>query len=444
MNHPNLDPLTSVFSGEIILPGDAGYEEASTTIMSKGAPALIVRPINAKEVAAAIKFARDNSLILSIRSGGHSGLGFSNNTGGMVLDLSAMNKVEVIDADKRIVSIESGAEWGEVATTLGNHDLAISSGDTKSVGVGGLTLGGGIGWLVRKVGLALDNLLTVEIVTADGQTVRASKTENPELFWGLRGGGGNFGVATRFEFEAASVKQTYAGSIIYDLSDVEKLLIGWRDTMRAAPEELNSMLMVMPSFGGNPPSAILMCCFDGDEEQGKAAIEPLLHLGTVMKQELKVKPYAEVLEEAHPPHGIKVIAKNVFVQEFNNELIAEIATICQAPAYPVFQIRSLGGAMNRVPADATAFAHRDSEILLVAASFVPETATEDEIFKATEPWRKVAVFGSGVYLNLLSVLDEGDFTEAYPTATFERLTKLKKQYDPNNVFNQNFNIQPAA
>jgi FAD/FMN-containing dehydrogenase len=445
MEPPHLQTLKQHFSGQIILPGDSDYDKASSTLMSKGAPALVVRPKDAKDVAAAIKYASDNSLLLSVKSGGHSGLSFSTNTGGLVIDLASLNQVEIIDLEKRLVRVGAGAVWVEVAQTLAPHHLAISSGDTKTVGVGGLTLGGGIGWMVRKVGLALDNLVGAEIVTADGQILHLSQTENPELFWAIRGGGGNFGVVTSFEFVAHPVPNVFAGTITYSLENVSELLTGWRDIMRSAPEELTTMVLVMPSFGGNPPMFMIMCCFAGDDEAtAMKALEPLQKLGKLVKQDIKSKEYVAVLEEAHPPQGIKVVAKDVFVKDFSDQLIAEITTLCQASTFPVLQIRSLGGALNRVASNATAFAHRDAEILLLGAHFIPLTAAEAETQEILKPWRKLATFGSGVYANLLTEADDHDLAEAYPASTYERLAKVKKQYDPGNLFNQNFNIKPAA
>ncbi len=445
MELPHLETLRSIFSGEIILPGDSQYEKASSTIMSKGSPAVILRPTSAQEVATAIQYARDNSLVLSVKSGGHSGLGFSTNTGGVVIDVMALNQVEVVDADKHLVKVGSGAVWVDVAKALQPHHLAISSGDTQTVGVGGLTLGGGIGWMVRKVGLALDSLVGAELVTADGQILHLSQTENPDLFWAIRGGGGNFGIITSFEFTAHPTGKVMAGKINYDLDNLSQVLTGWRDTMRTAPEELTTMMLIMPSFAGNPPMAIIICCFAGDDEAAATKVlAPLQQLGTVLHQDLQLKEYAEVLEEAHPPEGIKVIAKDVFVEDFSDELIQDIVSMTKEATFPVLQIRSLGGAMNRVASDATAFAHRRSEILLLGASFIPLTATETEIEAALKPWQKLAVYGSGVYLNLLTDLNDEDMTAAYPSATHERLAKIKKQYDPENVFNQNFNIKPMG
>ncbi|MEP7167265.1 MAG: FAD-binding oxidoreductase [Candidatus Woesebacteria bacterium] len=442
MNLPNFDTLRSTFSGEIVLPADPAYKEAANVFMHTGTPAVILRPKNSADVVMAIAYARENKLVLSVRSGGHSGPGFGTNTDGVVIDMTLMNSIEVVNEDKHLVRVGSGANWIQVAETLQGKGLTLSSGDTKTVGVGGLTLGGGIGWLVRKVGLTIDNLVAAEVITAKGEILKVSSTENPDLFWAIRGGGGNFGVVTYFEFQTYQLTKVFAGPIAYGLADLEPVLKGWRDTMRTAPEELNSMIVVFPSMAGNPPAVMLLCCYAGsDEAIAMKAIEPLTKFGTTAKPMVKEKTYADVLEDAHPPQGIQVIAKNVFIKEFSDQVIETILAMCKT-AVPILQIRSLGGAMNRVAPDATAFPHRDSEVLLVCPTFVPAEATADMIEIAMKPWQKLEAFGSGVYANLLSVATQADIEGTYPKSTYERLAKIKKSYDPENLFQQNYNIKP--
>jgi len=296
--------LKSKFSGTIIMPEDPGYQQVQNTPFFKGAPAAVLQPKTTDDVALAIKYSRDNSLKLSIRSGGHNGAGFSTNKGGVVVDLSLMKDVQVIDQAKHIVRIQGGAIWGDIATELHKSGLGLSSGDTVSVGVGGLTLGAGVGWMVRKYGLAIDSLVAAEVVTADGNVMRASDSENPDLFWALRGGGGNFGVVTAFEFTAHPMGKVFSGKIVYGLDALPQLITGWRDYMRTAPEELTTMLLTMPSFMGMPPSAIVMCCFVGDDKTiADAALKPLRNLGKVISDDVKQMEYFEVIEEAHPPGG---------------------------------------------------------------------------------------------------------------------------------------------
>jgi FAD/FMN-containing dehydrogenase len=439
-----MDEFKTAFSGDIILPNDARYETARKTLMDSGSPALVVLPHSNSDVALAIKYARDNSLKLSIRSGGHSNVGFGTNDGGLVIDLSDLNKVKVIDADKMFVRVGSGARWIDVATTLKPHGLAISSGDTQSVGVGGLTLGGGIGWMVRRDGLAIDNLVAAEIVLADGTVKRADKNESPDLFWAIRGGGGNFGVVTSFEFTAHPVGNVYAGFINYGVEDIARTLTGWRNHMRQAPQELTTMVVVMPPFGDAMPAAVtVMVCYASDDEAlANAAIDPLRNLGKVNSDTVALKPYANVLEEAHPPAGMKIIVKNGFAREFNDELINIIAKTHGKPGAPALQIRSLGGAMNNVAPDATAFAHRDSEVLMIDAHFLPPDATDEMVQKMLEPWNRMEKFTTGSYVNLMSEATQKQIDASYPKSTYDRLAEIKQKYDPQNVFNQNYNVKP--
>jgi FAD/FMN-containing dehydrogenase len=442
----SIQTLKQAFSGEIILPGDDAYETVRSSFMEEGHPALVAMAETQDDVALAIQYACEHSLILSIRSGGHSNAGLSTNEGGMVIDLSKMNSVEVLDREKQTVRLGAGAKWGIVAKTLKDFGLALTSGDTVSVGIGGLTLGAGIGWMVRKYGLAIDNLLAVELVTADGEKLRADKNRNSDLFWAVRGGGGNFGVVTSFEFQAHQVGKVYAGVITYKPDNLDKLLRGWRDYMREAPDELTTMLALMPSFGPEMPSSFMvMCCWDTDDkEAAEAALKPLRNLdGEVISDDIKEKDYCDVLEEAHKPEGMKIIVNNTFVPELSDALIDTIAECFKRTPF-VMQIRSLGGAMARVPADATAFAHRDSEAFIVLPTFLPPTATDGETDAALETWRKVAAYGKGAYINFFTHNTDEDVAAAYPEATLKRLALIKKQYDPQNVFNQNYNIKPAG
>ncbi|HSX17519.1 MAG TPA: FAD-binding oxidoreductase [Patescibacteria group bacterium] len=436
----DIETLQSKFSGEIIKPGDSQYEHASTVLMAKGSPALVVRPKNTADVVLAVQYAADNALLLSVRSGGHSGPGLSTNNGGLVIDLKYLNTVEVTDPVRHVVRIGGGALWGDIAQELQKHQLALSSGDTKSVGVGGLTLGAGVGWMVRKYGLAIDSLVAAEVVTADGQVVRASDTEHSDLFWAIRGGGGNFGVVTSFEFVAHPTGKVYAGSIMYPPENYAALLKGWRDCMRAAPEELTTMFLVMPSFAGMPPAAIALCCYAGDnKDAAMKAIDPLLHIGTVTHQDVVEKDYCAVLEDAHVPEGVKVIVNNTFVEDLSDELLEIIAKNPDK----IFQIRSTSGAMNRIATDATAFAHRSSEALIVSPVFVAPDASEQDADAATAYWREILPHGKGAYINFFNQATEKEAAACYPPATYERLAKIKAVYDPGNIFNQNINIKPA-
>lgn len=440
MSLSSIDDLKRQCAGAVLVPGDTGYEEGATTFVMKGAPAVIVQSKVPGDVSAAVTYARQNGLKLTVKSGGHSVAGLSMNDGGLVIDLVHMDEVTVVDEAKRIVRIGAGATWKKVGVTLQKHKLALSSGDTTTVGVGGLVLGGGIGWMVRKYGLTIDNVVAAEVVTADGNIVRASKTDNPDLFWAIRGGGGNFGVVTHFEFVAQPVTTVFVGTISYKVDSLPDVLKGIRNYMRSADRELTTILNIMSSFGENPPMLLLSCCYAGnDETAAMAAIEPLLSIGTVIKKDITEKPYVDVLEEAHPPENMKVVVKNVFIESFTDDVIAAILT-ARKKRDMVIQIRSLGGAIQDVSSKDTAFAHRDSEVLVLSPTFLPPNATDAEVQEALKPWNGIAALGSGAYINFLSTHRQEDVEAAYPKETYERLFQLKKKYDPDNVFNINFNI----
>lgn len=435
--------LTQNFRGEIVLPDDKGYLQAGSTFITQGKPAIVVYPTTPAEVVAAIQFGRKQKLTISIRSGGHSGAGWSTNDQGLVIDVSHLNEVQVVNVSKRLVRVGAGAQWGQVAQSLKSKKLAVSAGDTESVGVSGLTLGGGIGWMVRKFGLALDCVVGAEMVTAEGQILTVNDQELPDLFWAIRGGGGNFGVVTAFEFCAHPVDFVLGGNIVYPLVKVAQLLTGWRDAMREAPESLTTMCLVMPGFQGNPPAFIVTCCCaQKDEATAKKAIEPLAHLGKPVNQDFSWKPYAKMLETAHPIPGMRIIVNNGFMKEFSDEAIQKIDQLCSADSSPMFQIRSLGGAMNQIAKDKTAFAHRDSEVLIINPAFMPADAPKEMAEQVTAPWRLIEPFTAGTYVNFLSERDSDLIEKIYPAKTLKRLKQIKQQYDPENIFNQNYNIEP--
>lgn len=437
--------LKSQITGEVVLPDSPQYDTLRNVFNQTGSPAIIVRVKTNDDVAAAIHYARENNLTLSVRSGGHSPNGSSTNVGGLVIDLSHFNAVEVIDSARHLVRIGSGAKWGAAAEALAAHGLAISSGDTKSVGVGGLTLGGGIGWMVRKHGLTIDSLEAAEIVTADGRTLRVSAQEHPDLFWALRGGGGNFGVVTSFEFRAQPIKEVFGGLVTYDIGELSGVLTKWADYMRTAPEELSTTFVIFPGFGQQMPAQVMLyLCYGGDDETAaNAAIKPLLELGKLVHQEIKKEPYYKMLEEPMAPAGIKAVSENGFVKTLNKEVIEALSTNYGKPGTGIVQLRSLGGAVARVSADATAFAHRNYEAMIVGAALVPVDMPKEQVSNVmNQAWNPVKPFVSGAYINFMSALGEQSTAAAYPSATYARLASVKAAYDPDNVFNQNLNIKP--
>jgi FAD/FMN-containing dehydrogenase len=432
---------------EVLRPGDEGYDDAGRVFFATGQPALVVRPRNPEEVAAAVRHAVRHELAVSVRSGGHSALGHGTNDGGLVIDLRHLHAVDVLDAERGLVRVGGGATWAEVAAALDPHGLALTSGDTTSVGVGGLTLGGGIGWMVRRHGLTIDNLVAARVVTADGQLVTASADEHPELFWALRGGGGNFGVVVDFEFVAASVTTVHFGTVAYQLDDSGDLVRRWRDAMRAAPEELSSTLALIPRTPAGPAQGLLLLCYAGEPgttaAEADRAIEPLLELGVVRQASIAERRYADILEEGQRPPGLRMVVRNTLVDRLDDEVVAAIARLHQT-AGPMLALRSLGGAVARVPADATAFAHRDAEAMVVCGLMLPEPVTDAAVEEALQPWRAVAELGSGTYINFQGAAAAEDLAAAYPPATYARLAAVKRAYDPGNVFALNHNVVPAS
>ena len=277
--------------------------------------------------------------------------------------------------------VGGGATWGGVAAALDPHGWALTAGDTANVGVGGLTLGGGIGWMVRRHGLAIDNLVGARVVTADGRFLTTSEDEQPALFWALRGGGGNFGVVVDFDFLAQPVATVHFGTVAYRLDDPAALLARWRDVMRVAPDELSSTLALTPRIPGAPPSATLLLCYAGEPgttaPEADAAIEPLLKLGTVTAATIAERRYSEILEHAERPPGLRLATRDTLVAKLDDTVIASISQLHTAAAVPTaIAVRSLGGAFGRVPADATAFAHRNAEAMIVALLMLPDTAAD--------------------------------------------------------------------
>jgi FAD/FMN-containing dehydrogenase len=429
------------FAGTILEPDSADYVAAATAYGVLGHPALVVRPTNAADVAAAIGYAKAQGLPISVRSGGHTL--FSTNEGGMVLDLRAIHDVEVLDDD--LVRVGGGAVWGDVARALQPYGLALSSGDTYSVGVGGLTLGGGIGWMVRQHGLAFDSLREAEVVLPSGEIVTASATAEPELFWALRGGGGNFGVVTRFTFQAHPLPGVVAGSIEVDPARLADTLRGWRDAMRHSPEELNSTVVAMPAFGPEmPASTKVLVCFGGDDvDEAMTAIGPLLALPGVTGNDVAPKPYVEVLEEPElPPAEIKLVDHNGFARDVDDGLITRLTTAHAAFGAAVLMVRYLRGAFNRVPADATALAYRDAEAFVVSAVMLPPDAPAEAERSVNDGWAALAGDVTGEYGNFSMHPDATTVGRIYPPATVERLRAAKRRYDPENVLAYNHNIVP--
>jgi FAD/FMN-containing dehydrogenase len=440
-----LETLRRDFGGDIIEPGGAEYESASRTLLASGHPAHVLRPGSVRDVQAAVRFAASAGLLLSVRGGGHGFPGFGTNDGGVVIDLSQLANAELIDKERHLVRIGGGATWGQVAAALTPHGLAISSGDTKSVGVGGLTLTGGIGWKVRKHGLALDNVAAAEVVTASGEVVRASAAENPELFWAIRGGGGNFGIVTAFEFAAHPTTDVFFGKIAFAASEAATVLQGWAEYLRTAPAELTSTADVANPFRGPGAPVEIYVAFDGDDpELAAQAIDPIRRLGTVTGDDIALQPYADTLADgAPPPPGLQFALRSAFAsQESVPEVLQILAEVRASERSPFIAVRSVGGAVSRVPDGATAYVHRQAELMVVTTSASPKPVVEAARPALEAIWARLAPHVSGAYANFLSSATAEDVAAIYPTEVYNRLAAVKRQYDPANLFAGNHNVQP--
>jgi FAD/FMN-containing dehydrogenase len=443
-----LDTLRRGFRGDVIEPGADGYEAASRSLFVAGNPALVLRAESVADVQAAVRFASRTGRALSVRGGGHGFPGFGTNDAGVVIDLSKLADVEIVDEQERRIRVGGGATWGGVGAALTPHGLAISAGDTKSVGVGGLTLAGGIGWQVRRYGLALDNVVAADVVVADGRVVRASARENPELFWAIRGGGGNFGIVTSFEFTAHPTGELFYGKLTFPAAETATVLPGWAEHLRSADDRLTSVVNLAKPAPGSPPSPVeIHVAFDGDDARGAAtAIDPLRRLGTLLDDDVARTPYPETLQEggAAPP-GFRFLVRSAFVHEKSvPDVLAILAEVAASERSPVVGLRSLGGAVARVPADATAYAHRNAELLVVTLVAGPEA-----IVAAAEPnldavWQRLDPHVTGAYANFLTSTTEADVAAIYPAATYQRLAAVKRTYDPGNLFAANHNVPPAS
>jgi FAD/FMN-containing dehydrogenase len=444
----DITQLNEQIVGDVITPDHPAYDAQRIVFNRAGRPAIIVRCQGVEDIVTALRFAREQRLPMSVRSGGHGVSGQATNDGGLILDLAGLDQINVLDPERRLVRVGAGARWGAVADTLEEHDLALSSGDTRQVGVGGLTLGGGIGWMVRTHGLTIDSLRAVEVITADGRVLRASAEEHPDLFWAIRGGGGNFGVVTSFDFEAHPCQAIVGGSVIYDTAEAKSVLANWTSAMRDAPDELTSMLDLESGSGPQPsPQLAVLLCYAGDDEAAaRDVIAPFLRLGAVRSVDVRKKPYHAMLGNAVSPlPSHRRVMHAGFVRTLSDEALETLAAHYGHPGAPSAQIRSLGGAVARVAPLATAFAHRQSEALIVTPALAPASVSAEEVQRIRQAnWRPLEPWSSGAFGSFLSDVSSASVAATYPGETYARLARVKATYDPENVFDQNLNIMPAA
>ncbi len=451
-------PRLESIKGQVIRPTDAVYD-AARTVFRGGVdkhPALIVRVANAEDVARVIALASESGLELAVRSGGHSSAGHSVTEGGIVLDLSAMKGIE-IDVAGRTAWVETGLTAVELTKALSAHGLAVGFGDTGSVGIGGITLGGGIGLLTRKFGMTIDSLLAADIVTADGQLVRTDANENPDLFWAIRGGGGNFGVATRFKYRLSEVPQVLGWMLIQPAT--AETIAAFITEAEKAPDELTTIANVMPC----PPMPFVaeehhgklvnfaMVVYAGDTAAGERALAPIRAIAPAITDQLKPIALPEIYPPEEGEYHPLAAGKNMFLDRVDRGVAQTIIDRTQehmrtaGPQMAGAQLRVLGGAMARAPADATAFAHRSSRIMVNLFSIygAPQEAPANEAW-ISKIGAELQQGDKGAYVNFLDDESVERVRAAYPGRTWDRLTAIKRRYDPGNLFRLNQNIPPGV
>jgi FAD/FMN-containing dehydrogenase len=444
--------LRARVNGQVLVPGDAGYDEARTVYLGgmDQRPAVIVQPADAADVAQVVLAARDSEVPLAIKSGGHSM--FSLCDGGIVLDLSSMRDLQ-IDPEARTAWAEPGLTAGAFTTAAAGHGLVTGFGDTGSVGLGGITVGGGIGYLVRKYGLTIDDLLAAEVVTADGELRRVDAEHEPDLFWAIRGGGGNFGVVTRMQFRMHELGTVLGGLLV--LPATPEVIAGFVEQAQRAPEELSSIVNILPAppmpfvpheLHGTP-IVMAMLVYAGEGEAAERAIAPFRALDTPIADMIAPMPYPGVYPPEEEDYHPVAAARNLFVDTIDTEVAVMIVERIRASTATMaaVQVRVLGGAMARVSAEATAFAHRDRGVMInIAAIYENPDEAEEHTRWADEFTAKLQKGVPGVYVNFLADDSKARIHEAYPERTWARLRAIKRTYDPTNVFRVNSNILPAA
>jgi hypothetical protein len=449
-----ISQLREEFDGRTVSPGDADYDTARQVLMPEydRRPGVIVRPSDASEVARIVTVAREAGLPLAVRSGGHSGAGHSTCDDGVVLDLAEMNGLE-IDPEGRTAWAQTGLRAAAYSNAVAEHGLATGFGDTGSVGIGGLTLGGGVGYLSRAHGLTIDNVLAAEIVTADGKILQTDADQHPNLFWAIRGGGGNFGVVTRFRYRLREVPQVVGGMLLLPAST--EVVEGFMAACEAAPDEFSAIANVMPA----PPmpfvpaehhgsmSIMALMCWSGPVERADEVLAPFRGLAEPLADMLRPIPYPEMFPPEDPDYRPTAVARNLFVDRVDHgvaEMIMDRLESSDA-AMRVAQLRFLGGEISRVPDEATAYAHRQSRIMANVAAFYngPEDRPVREKW-VTDFEAELRQDDAGAYVNFLADQGPEGVRSAYPDATWERLSRVKAEYDPDNFFRLNHNVPPAA
>jgi FAD/FMN-containing dehydrogenase len=456
MGSTTIEQLREQVRGRVTAPGDDGYDEARAVYnaMIDRKPAVIVHAANAGDVIAGVTYAREHGVDLAVRGGGHSVPGFGTCDDGVVIDLSGMRGVRV-DPGAGTARAEGGATWGDFNAATYPFGLATTGGIISTTGVTGLTIGGGIGYLTRGFGLSCDNVVSADVVTADGQLLIASEHEHPDLYWAIRGGGGNFGVITSIEFALHPVKDIYGGPMFFELSEVENILGFFRGYIANAPEAMGAF----PAFQIAPPLPFIpedrhgdtfiamVACWAGPIEEGEEALKPFHDVAPVVAEFVGPMPYPALNSafDGLVPPGLQHYWKANFVKELTDEAIA--AHRVHGPDVPAVNstvhIYPINGAAHRIASDATAFSHRDANFATVIAGMWPDPAQNDantawvrDYYDATAPLSE-----EGGYINFMASDDQGRIRANYG-GNYDRLVEVKRAYDPGNLFHLNQNIAP--
>jgi FAD/FMN-containing dehydrogenase len=456
-----VEAFKSSLRGELLLPGDEGYDEARAVWngMIDKRPALIARCTGVADVIDAVNFARTNNLLVSVRGGGHNVAGKAVSDGGLMIDLSLMKGIRV-DPKARTARAQPGATLGDLDRETQAFGLAAPAGIVSTTGIAGLTLGGGIGWLSRKYGLTADNLLSVDVVTADGRFLTASEEENADLFWGVRGGGGNFGIVTSFEYRLHPVGPiVVAGLLLHPMEKATEFLRFVREYAAKAPDELTviPLLRLAPAAPFLPvevhgaPVVGAGVLYAGPIDEGQRAVQPLKEFGSPLADLIGPKPFMAIqtMFDSGAAPGNQYYLKSEYMFDFSDDaidaIVAHAARITSPLSLAAFF--QLGGAVSRVGENDTAFSHRDAAFALnIQASWVDPEESDEHIQWTRDFWTALQPFSTGgVYVNFLSE-DEGEdrVRAAYGAVKHERLVALKNKYDPTNLFRMNQNIKPTA
>ncbi len=444
--------LKSMFKGRVIQPSDLDYDKSRQVFYGgiDKKPAAIIRVASTNDVQQAIQLAKNEKLELAVRSGGHSVAGYSTTEGGVVIDLRDLNKIE-IDASNMTVWAETGLTAKELTDELDKQNFVLGFGDAGSVGIGGITLGGGVGFLVRKFGLAIDNLLAAEVVTANGEVLQVDESNNPDLFWALRGGGGNFGVVTRFKYKLHHLGDCYGGMLM--LPATPEVIAGSINIAHEAPDELSMIFNIMPAFPlpfipkefHGKMAVMVLAVYAGDPKKGVETIAPLKTLAKPYADQTKPMRYKDIFFPEDASYHPTAVSKNTHLNKFDLDdakIAIEWLNKINAPMRAL-QLRVLGGAISKIDENNTAYANRKKPIMVNIASFYETEQEKQERQKWVDGFSNAINQGdSSAYVGFLGPNEQNRLLDAYPPETLKQLREVKKKYDPNNLFKLNYNILP--